>query len=43
MSALELEAVRNDGLSLVQIARNLQLTRWMNGQLLPGNRQEKGL
>lgn len=28
--ALELEAVRNDGLSLVQIAQNLQLTRWMN-------------
>ena len=29
---IEIEAMRNDGLSLAQIARNLQLMRWMNGE-----------
>ncbi|CAG7853440.1 SubName: Full=Uncharacterized protein {ECO:0000313/EMBL:CCA75995.1} [Serendipita indica DSM 11827] len=28
---IEIEAMHNDGLSFVQIARNLQLMRWMNG------------
>lgn len=27
---IELEALRNDGLTLAQVAWNLQLTRWMN-------------